>query len=78
VTFHELAEAYAKVALGLQYLAEGQNQGAHNQAIEREELLKLQRPLSDVVTTVGANRVLRSEEELRQFYAEMGLTGNQR
>ncbi len=78
VTFHELAEAYAKVALGLQYLGQGSRQGAHNIALEREERLQKQRPLSDVVTTVGVNRMLKSETELRQFYAEIGMTGNQR
>ncbi len=78
ITFHELAEAHAKVALGLQYLGHGSSQGAHDIALEREERLQRQRPLSDVVTTVGSNRMLRSQSELRQFYAEIGMTGNQR
>ncbi|MEW6209087.1 MAG: SPOR domain-containing protein [Acidobacteriota bacterium] len=78
VTFHELAEAYAKVALGLQYLAQGSKQGAHNLALEREERLQKQRPFFDLVTTQGINRLLRSESELRQVYAEMSVTGNQR
>jgi hypothetical protein len=78
VTFHELAEAYAKVTLGLQYLAQGQKQGAHNLALEREERLQKQRPFSDLVTTEGVNRLLKSESELRQVYAEIGMIDNQK
>jgi hypothetical protein len=78
VTFHELAEAHAKVALGLQYLEQGSIPGAHNVALEREQRLQRQRPLSDVVTTLGANRVLKSESELRQFFSEIGMTVDQR
>jgi hypothetical protein len=69
ITFHELAEAYAKVELGLDYLVQASLPGAHDLAIEREKLLKLQRPRSEVVLTLGSNRVLKSEEELRQFYS---------
>jgi hypothetical protein len=79
ITFHELAEAYAKVELGLDYLAIASRPGAHNIAIERERKLQSERPFSDVVVTIGANRVLRSEEEVRQFWAEGGGSGaNQR
>jgi hypothetical protein len=74
ITFHELAEAYAKVAMGLEYLPNNGQEGAHNHALDREEKLKGQRPLDNVVTTFGPNRVLRSEEELRQFYT----SGSQR
>lgn len=74
ITFHELAEAYAKVALGLEYLPGSEREGAHNQALEREERLREQRPSDNVVTTLGPNRVLRTEEELRQFYT----SGSQR
>lgn len=74
ITFHELAEAYAKVALGLEYLPSSGREGAHNHALEREEKLRGQRPLDNVVTTFGPNRVLRTEEELRQFYT----SGSQR
>jgi len=67
IIFHEMAEAYAKLELGLDYLNQGARAGAHNTALERERRLKAQRPDSVVVTT-GPNRVLRSEEEIRQFY----------
>jgi len=74
ITFHELAEAYAKVALGLEYLPGSGREGAHNQALDREERLREQRPADNVVTTLGPNRVLRTEEEFRQFYT----SGSQR
>ena len=70
ITFHELAEAYAKVQLGLDYLVQEPYAGAHNLAIERERILKLQRPLSDVVVTAGSNRMLRLGDEMRRFYSE--------
>ena len=55
VAFHELAEAYAKVDKGLQYndslvvvggavLAGFSEQGAHNDAVQRELKLRDQRP----------------------------------
>jgi len=78
IIFHELAESYAKLELGLDYLSQGARAGAHNTALEREKRLKSQRPDSVVVTT-GPNRVLRSEEEIRQFYAESSSSsGHQR
>ena len=78
IIFHELAEAYAKLELKLDYLNQGSRVGAHNTAIERERRLKSQRPDS-VVVTAGPNRVLRSEEEMRQFYAESnGAADHQR
>lgn len=58
ITFHELAEAYAKVELGFDYLSRGTRPGAHDKALEREERLFSQRPLSDVVMTKGQNIVL--------------------
>jgi hypothetical protein len=70
ITFHELAEAHAKVQLGLDYLVQEPRAGAHNLAIERERLLKHQRPLADVVLTAGSNRVLKLGEEMRRFYSE--------
>ena len=75
IIFHELAEAYAKLELKLDYLNQGSRVGAHNTAIERERRLKWQRPDSVVVTS-GPNRVLRSEEEMRQFYAESNGTSD--
>jgi hypothetical protein len=70
ITFHELVEAYAKVGLGYEYLPTIAFPGAHNIAIEREMRLKEQRPFANLVLTVGSNRMLKSEDELRQFYAE--------
>jgi hypothetical protein len=75
ITFHELAEAQAKLDLNLDYLAQGGRPGAHNLAIARERMLKAQRPFSDVIITYGSNRVLRSEEEIRQFYLQTGNSG---
>lgn len=75
ITFHELAEAQAKLDLNLDYLAQGARPGAHNLAINRERMLKAQRPFSDVIITYGSNRVLRSEEEIRQFYLHTGNGG---
>lgn len=71
ITLHELAEAHAKVALGLDYLEQGPNPGAHGVAIERERRMKAQRPGADIVLTAGSNRVLKSQEEIRLFYAEV-------
>jgi hypothetical protein len=76
ITFHELAEAYGKVALGLQYLSTESLTGAHNWALEREVLLKSQRPDSENVVTVGSNRVFRSEDEARRFQAEYRMNLN--
>lgn len=70
ITLHELAEAHAKVALGLDYLDQGLIGGAHALAIERERRLKSQRPDADIVLTAGSNRVLRTQQEIRLFYAE--------
>lgn len=70
ITFHELVEAYAKLAMGLDYLPGKGVPGAHNIALERELRLKEQRPHANLVVTVGSNRMLKSEDELRQFYAE--------
>jgi hypothetical protein len=70
IAFHELAEAHAKVELGLDYLLQGVRPGAHAVALERERLLKTQRPRDDIVMTAGSNRVLRSQEEIRLFFAD--------
>jgi hypothetical protein len=71
ITFHELAEAYAKVQLGLEYLPKETKPGAHNLALERELKLQTERSAADVVVTAGSNRVLRSERELRRFSEEL-------
>lgn len=70
IVFHEIAEAYAKLELGLDYLDHGSRPGAHALALEREQRLKSQRPGADIVITTGTNRLLRTEEEIRLFYAE--------
>ena len=45
VVFHELAEAFAKIDLGLPYMVKGQSgQGAHHEAMEREKTLRRERP----------------------------------
>ncbi|HYP28366.1 MAG TPA: SPOR domain-containing protein [Blastocatellia bacterium] len=76
ITFHELAESHAKVALGLNYLSQPSRPGAHNVAIERERRLKSQRPFTRIVLTTGTNRVLRSAEEIKRFISEHeGSTG---
>jgi len=75
ITFHELAEAQAKLDINLDYLPQGVRPGAHNLAIVREQILKRQRPFSDVIITHGSNRVLRTEEEIRQFYAQSSNGG---
>lgn len=78
ITLHELAEAYGKVELGLDYLEQGANPGAHSLAVERERRLKSQRPDEDIVLTAGSNRVLRTQQEIRLFYAEsVGDVGKQ-
>ncbi|HWO02300.1 MAG TPA: hypothetical protein VNS63_23845 [Blastocatellia bacterium] len=78
ITFHEMAEAHAKLELGLEYLSDGSRIGAHDVALEREKRLKAQRPLAGVVLTAGANRVLRSEEEVREFFSRSASAGRQR
>lgn len=78
VTFHELAEAYAKLEFDLDYLELGGRPGAHALALQREQLLKSQRPGAAIVLTLGANRVLKNEQEVRLFYAEQPGGGSQR
>lgn len=74
ILFHEMAEAYAKLELNLDYLDHGSETGAHALALDRERRLKSQRPDANIVLTAGSNRVLRTQEEIRLFYAE-GVTG---
>ena len=70
IVFHELAEAYAKLEFGLDYLDYGSRPGAHAQALERELRLKSQRPDAAITMTAGSNRLLRTAEEIRLFSAE--------
>jgi hypothetical protein len=78
IVFHEIAEAYAKLELGLDYLDHGSRPGAHAIALERELRLKSQRPGAYIVMTAGSNRLLRTEEEIRLFYAEAAAGVSQR
>jgi hypothetical protein len=63
VALHELAEAHAKVALGLEYLPKEGRAGAHNIAIERESRFVSQRPLSGAELTTGWIKVFGAEEQ---------------
>jgi hypothetical protein len=78
IVFHELAEAYAKLEFGLDYLDQGSHPGAHAVALAREQRLKSQRPSADIVITTGSNRLLRTHEEIRLFTAEASAGVNQR
>jgi sporulation related protein len=78
ILFHELAEAYAKLEFGFDYLEHGSEPGAHALALDRERRLKSQRPGSHIVLTAGSNRVLRTQEEIRLFYAESVTGASQR
>ena len=71
IAFHELAEAHAKLEMGLDYLGDFTRPGAHGVALARERRLKSQRPDGGVVLTNGPNRVLRSEEEMREFFSQL-------
>jgi hypothetical protein len=63
ITFHELAEAYARVEFEFDYLTLGSCPGAHDTAVEREERLLSQRPFSNAVITKGINRILTTEDK---------------
>lgn len=63
ITFHELAEAHARLALDLEYMPRLEKPGAHDVAINREIRLKQGRPLQHVVMPVGHNLRLESYEE---------------
>jgi hypothetical protein len=79
ITFHELAEAHAKVVLNLDYLEQDNRPGAHNVALEREVRLQAQRPSANLVVTLGSNRLFKSAEELRHFNLQAGqAAGHQR
>ncbi|HMG35373.1 MAG TPA: SPOR domain-containing protein [Blastocatellia bacterium] len=67
ITFHELAEAHAKVELGLDYLQLGNMPGAHEVAIGREVRLKASRPGYPIVVTAGPNRILKTPEEFKDL-----------
>ena len=70
ITFHELAEAYAKVELGYEYLRNGPIPGAHEVAINREIILKHQRPNVETVTTIGPNWVYSIDDKQQRTFLE--------
>jgi hypothetical protein len=78
ILFHELAEAYAKLEFGFDYLEHESTPGAHAIALERERRLKSERPSARIVLTAGSNRVLRTQEEIKLFYAEGSGGASQR
>jgi len=63
VVLHELAEAHAKAALGLEYLPKDGRAGAHDLAIDCELRFAQQRPFSGTELTTGWIRVFGSEEQ---------------
>lgn len=69
--FHELAEAHARVALGLDYLPEGEKPGAHDVAIDREIRLKEERPWQFIVMPVGFNIRLVSRNDWLRLFARL-------
>jgi len=71
LTFHELAEAHAKLELGFDYLSQGASPGAHDTAIKREERLLSQRPLSNMVITKGTNRSFETAAEALPFTSRL-------
>ena len=73
IVFHELAEAYGKVELGLQYLATNGLPGAHDLAVEREMIFRRQRPFSGVILTAGFNRIFNTEIEWREFLENLSV-----
>ena len=70
ITFHELAEALAKIDYGLEYLPVGLTPGAHDIAMQRELKLSSQRSGDCAITTAGGNRVFADEKSLLEFEAE--------
>jgi len=70
ITFHELAEALAKIDYGLEYLPVGLTPGAHDIAMQRELKLSSQRAGDTSITTAGGNRVFADEKSLLEFEAE--------
>ena len=66
VTFHELAEAYAKIEYGLEYLPNGLLPGAHSVAVQREYALQSQRPELSNAITAGENLSINAVQETRK------------
>jgi len=70
IAFHELAEAYAKVHLHLQYLPSAAGAGAHATAVARELKLRSERWDSDIVVSAGLNRVFKSERDVYRYLSQ--------
>ena len=71
VTFHELAEAYAKIEYGLEYLPNGLLPGAHSVAVQREYALQSQRPELANAITAGENLSINPVLESRKHSTRM-------
>lgn len=71
MTFHELAEAHARLALGLDYLSQGDKPGAHDVALDREIRLKQKRPAQFVVMPIGMNLRLATREDWLRLFAKL-------
>ncbi|HYM00782.1 MAG TPA: hypothetical protein VEZ90_17635, partial [Blastocatellia bacterium] len=71
IVFHELAEAYAKAVLGLQYLPTDGLPGAHQVALNREHNFRSQRPFSGIVLTAGVSRLFNTKKQWNDFVAAM-------
>jgi hypothetical protein len=71
VTFHELAEAYAKVEGGLEYLPNNLLPGAHSIAVQREFRLQTQRPELYHAITAGDNLSINRIQEARKHSSRL-------
>ena len=73
MTFHELAEAHARLVLDLDYLPQGDRAGAHDAALDREVRLKQQRRGQFVVEPIGLNLRLTSRADWLRLFAKLDL-----
>jgi len=71
IIFHELAEAHAKLELGLDYLPQGEEPGAHDVALNREAILVRERARWLIVPTIGENIGLRSEKDWQYLFGDL-------
>jgi hypothetical protein len=71
VTFHELAEAWSRVALGLDYLPQPDKPGAHDVATARELRLKKERPDQNVVRPTKFYILLVTREDWIRVFGDL-------
>jgi hypothetical protein len=71
VTFHELAEAWLRVALGLDYLPQPDKPGAHDVATARELRLKKERPDQNVVRPTKFYILLVTREDWIRVFGDL-------